>query len=193
MVCLSDAAYGEEVHVSTLKATGFKCFSDLTVELEGKPQLVVVCGENGSGKSSVIDAISSWRLRQHFGVGDAAYFTKGGDTTGGAGPGDVAITFHEGTPADPKAAVYVRTAQRVTVECSGSGVQALSSPRELAGPARSADIDDRVAENYQRLVAASINALWDQSQRTRPIGDVVDELVGRVAGPLGRLLPGLVF
>lgn len=193
MLANRTSAYGPNVHISELKASDFKCFSDLKLSIEHQPKLVVVCGENGAGKSSVLDAVSSWRLRQHFGVADPAYFTKGGDTNSGAGAGSLSITFHEGPPADPRASVYVRTAQRVTVDFSGSGVQMLQRPRELAGPARSADLDDRVAENYQRLVAASISALWDQTQRARAIGDIVDELVGTVANPLGRLLPGLTF
>jgi len=52
------------MHVSRLIATQFKCFADLTIDLDGTPQLVVLCGENGTGKSSVLDAVASWRLRQ---------------------------------------------------------------------------------------------------------------------------------
>lgn len=190
---VTSGTYRGCVHIRELHVANFKCFSELGAEIPGRPRLVVLCGENGTGKSSVIDAIASWRLRQHFGISDPAFFTKGGDTAAGLGPGDIQLVFHEGPPADTRAAVYVRTAQRLTVEFAAPGMGALQRPRELAGPMRTIDLDDRVAENYQRLVAASINALWDREARDRPIGEIVDELVGRIDEPLGRLLPGLRF
>lgn len=181
------------MHIRELRVSNFKCFTELHIDLPEPAQLVVLCGENGRGKSSVLDAIGSWRLRRNFGINDPTFFIKGGDTVQGVELSDIALNFHEEMPADPRLAVYVRTAQRITVEFVAPQIANLQRPHELAGPTRSIDLDDRVGENYQRLVSASIRALWDRDRRDRAIGDVVDELVGRIDGPLGRLLPGLRF
>lgn len=182
------------MHISNLRASRFKCFTDLTIDLPGKPRLIVLCGENGRGKSSILDAIASWRLRSRWGIPDPGFFAKGGDAGSPAGvASEVQIVFHEDVEIDPRQAVYVRTAQRLTVEFGGGGIQRLEHPHDAQGPHRSIDLDDRVGENYQRLISASIDALWDAEGRDRSVGDIVDALVGRVDGPLGRLLPGLKF
>jgi hypothetical protein len=179
------------MHVRRLHATGFKSFANLGIELPGRPRLVVLCGENGTGKSSVIDALASWRLRRHWGVSDPSFFAKGGDPS--VGPGEVVLDFHEASEADFRGLVYVRTAQRVTVDFAASGVGRVQEVLELPGPMRSIDIDDRVTEDYQRLVASSIEALWDEDQAHVPAGEIVQALVGEIRAPLERLLPGLKF
>lgn len=179
------------MHVRRLHMTGFKSFANLAIELPGTPRLVVLCGENGTGKSSVIDALASWRLRLHWGIHDPSFFAKGGDTS--AGPGNVTLEFHEPTEEDSRALVYVRTAQRVTVDFQASGMGRVEEALAVTGPQRSIDIDDRVTEDYQRLIASSVEALWDEKRADVPAGEIVQALVGEIQGPLNRLLPGLKF
>lgn len=180
------------MHVKELKLTEFKAFSDLTIRLPARPSLVMLCGPNGSGKSSLLDAFSSWRQSQRWGLPDPEFFRRGGDRGSGV-EGQFQLEFHEGAPPDPLAGVYVRTAQRITVEFINSHLQRLEAAKEQQGPTRSIDLDDRVAENFQRLVTLSIDALWDLEGRDRVVGDIVDGFVGAIAKPLERLLPGLRF
>ena len=171
----------------------FKAFADLEIQLAAQPSLVVLCGENGSGKSSISDAISHWRNRDHWGWGnDPAFFRRGGDRAAGA-EGSVEIDLHEGPLPDRRAAAYVRTAQRITVEFTNPGLQQMQPATELPGPHRSIDVDDRIGEDYQRLISLSVDAVWDEDQRNKPAGEFVDGLVGAIGEPLGRLLPGLRF
>lgn len=185
------APYACLMHIRRLHATVFKSFADLEIELPTTPNLVVLCGENGTGKSSVIDALASWRLRHSWGINDPSFFAKGGDPS--AGPGNVVLDFHEAIQGDPRALVYVRTAQRVTVDFQASAVGRVEEPLAMPGPMRTIDIDDRVTEDYQRLVARSIEALWDEDRAEVPAGQIVQALVGEIQGPLERLLPGLRF
>ena len=181
-----------EMHVKELKLNDFKAFSDLTIKLPGEPSLVMLCGPNGSGKSSLLDAFSRWRQRSHWGLPDPEFFRRGGDR-GGGGEGQYEIEFHEGPPPDSRPSIYVRTAQRITVEFTNSNLQRLEAAKNQQGPTRSIDLDDRVAENFQRLVTQSIDALWDREARERRAGEIVDSFVGAIDEPLQRLLPGLRF
>jgi predicted ATPase len=172
----------------------FKAFKDLEIQIPTRPSLVVLCGENGSGKSSINDAIASWRNQQHWGFGgDPAFFRRGGDRAA-VENGVVEIDFHgDVNPGDRRAAVYVRTAQRITVEFTNPGLSQIQPAIELPGPPRSIDVDDRIAEDYQRLISLSVDAVWDEEQRDRPAGEFVDRVVGGIADPLTRLIPGLKF
>lgn len=177
--------------IKRLHAAPFKPFSSLTVTIDESPRLVMACGMNGSGKSSFIDAISLWRQQQHWGINDPTYYARGGTSTSPQG-GAVQLEFHGEEPADRRVAVNVRTAQRVTVDFS---IGNIGQPEDLLtdpGPRRTIDLDTRVEQNYRRLMAESVRALWD---RTNPrMSDVIiNTLVGSIAEPLGRLLPGFVF
>jgi hypothetical protein len=177
------------MHVRRLQLNQFKYFEDLELTLDGHPRLVILSGENGTGKSSVIDGISAWRYRQRWGLADPEFFSRGG--LAGAG-GAVALDFHEPVE-DFRKTVYTRTAQRVSVEFGGQGLLASTPLLEEPGPPRSIDLDQRMQEDYQRLVAVSVERMWDPAHAQTPAGDIVSELVGEVARPLDRLLPGLRF
>jgi hypothetical protein len=177
------------MHVRRLHLTQFKYFEDLEVILDSRPRLVVLSGENGTGKSSVIDGISSWRLRQRWGLSDPEFFSRGG-VPGTAS--ELVMEFHEPVE-DFRKTVYTRTAQRVSVEFGGQGLAASTSLLEEPGPQRSIDLDQRMQHDYQRLVAVSVERMWDPAQAATPAGEIVNELVGEVAKPLDRLLPGLRF
>lgn len=179
------------MRVKELRLNEFKAFSDLTIRLPGSPSLVMLCGPNGSGKSSLLDGLSKWRQRRQWGEPDPDFFLRGGDR--GQGKGQHQIEFHEGAPSDALASVYVRTAQRVTVEFTNDNLQRLEAAKNQRGPIRSIDVDDRVGENFQRLATQSINVLWDRESRDRLAGEIVDSFVGAIDDPLQRLLPGLQF
>jgi len=181
------------MHIRKLTMQNFKAFLDLAIELPKSPSLVVLCGENGTGKSSINDAIGTWRNTQHWGYGgDPEFFRRGGDR-GDDVNGQVDIEFHEDPPTDRRAAAYIRTAQRITVEFINQGLQQMPPAIDQPGPHRSIDVDDRIAEDYQRLIALSVDAIWDKEEREKPAGEFVDQLVGGIADPLARLLPGLQF
>ncbi len=176
--------------IHKVTATAFKPFASLEVTIDDSPRLVMACGMNGSGKSSLIDAISLWRQQQHWGMSDPGYYSRGGQASGGQG--SVQLEFHGDLPGDPRSAVHVRTAQRVTVEFSIGNVGQPKDPLEDPGPRRSIDLDTRVDQNYRDLIGRSVVELWDRAH-PRMNTAIIDELVGSIRDPLARLLPGFVF
>lgn len=174
--------------IQRLHAAPFKPFSSLTVTIEEVPRLIMACGINGSGKSSFIDAISLWRQQQHWGIQDPTYYSRGGTPSSPQG-GQVMLEFHGEPPADRRMAVNVRTAQRVTVDFN---IGSIGQPEDLLsdpGPRRTIDLDTRVEQNYRRLMAESVRRLWDRNH-PQMSDDIIGTLVGSIAEPLGRLLPG---
>lgn len=177
------------MHIRDLSLIKFKNFEDLDIQMPEQPKLVVLCGENGTGKSSVIDGISSWRHRQTIGVHDPEFYAPGGIT---AVPSNTHVQFHEEF-TDARATTYTRTAQRVTVEFSAQSQAPPQAMLDVPGPLRTIDLDQRIVEDYQRLVGLSIERLWNPENAGTAAGEIVSELVGAVAAPLTRLLPGLTF
>jgi hypothetical protein len=81
----------------------------------------------------------------------------------------------------------------VSVDFLVAGVEKPIDILEDPGPRRTIDLDQRVEQNYTRLIAQSVTALWDRTAPNQTTGDIVGRLVGDIAAPLERLLPGLVF
>jgi predicted ATPase len=178
------------VRVTEIHLQNFKQFSELRVQIPSTARLVVLCGPNGSGKSSVFDALAYWRRRQNVGLVDPLFFRLGGAAE--APTESVNVSFDQ-PPADARLALHIRTAQRVTVEFANQGLQRLEPAGLDAGPGRLIEIDERVQRNFQRLVAASISALWSHEERGTPAGDIVGNLTGAINAPLSELLEGLTF
>jgi DNA repair exonuclease SbcCD ATPase subunit len=86
--------------IHRLSVNSFKPFKSLGVTIEDTPRLVVACGQNGTGKSSLIDAISLWRQQRIFGNSDPRYYARGGldENT------PVGLTFHWHGDGEPNPA-----------------------------------------------------------------------------------------
>ncbi len=185
------------MHVRSLKLHDFKGFSDLELTLERTPKLVVLCGPNGVGKSSVFDAFRSWAGQRGAGGGwssDQEYFIKQGAAFSGDWGRTVDITFDEDlTGADQRKRIYVRTAHRNDPEFSNTAIQRPGDLLDVAQPRRMIDNDVRVTENYQRLVGLGINALYSGNEDQRNVGELREKFVGELRDRVLRLFPDLAL
>jgi predicted ATPase len=182
------------MHVRLIRATGFKRFSDLTVEMPGSPRLVVMCGPNGSGKSCLLEAISIWARMQ--GVGgwnpDPSYLVKGGGEASGGWGNLVHVEFHESW-SEKRKLVTVRSAYRNDPEFQ---LAELKRTGELLDDANSTairmiDNDARVAANYQRLVASTLMNVFDGSHDGVEVQVLRQEVMEPVRSAMQALFPGL--
>jgi recombinational DNA repair ATPase RecF len=48
------------MHIRRIHLREYKCFTELTVELPTPARLVMMCGPNGNGKSSLLEAMKLW-------------------------------------------------------------------------------------------------------------------------------------
>jgi predicted ATPase len=181
------------VHISRVQVRSFKRFHDLTIEIPGSPKLVVLCGPNGIGKSSLIDALRLWHGGHGSGEGwfiDETYHRKSGDAV--LGVGDlIAIDFVEPLPADPRKLIYARSAYRHEPDFQMSTIS--SQGEILAAPKsnRMIDSESKVSNNYLRLIAATLDELYGGDHDAETVGALRDRQIGRVREVMRSLFPSL--
>ncbi|MDX6486458.1 MAG: hypothetical protein QOF43_1611 [Gaiellaceae bacterium] len=187
------------MHLMEVRARDFRRFTDLTIRISPTPRLVVLAGPNGSGKSSLFDAFRLWSGLHGMGwQQDNEYFVKRTDLALTAD--QVEVQFHEsadlgGSSVAARKAFYVRTAYRNDPEFATQQLQRVGSPLET--PAQTAqrmiDNDVRVTENYQRLVALTLDDVYDGEHDDLQIRDVRESYIGTLRDALRRIFPDLTL
>jgi len=169
----------------------FKRFHDLSVT--GIPEtvkLVILTGPNGSGKTSLFEAFNYWmsflRGQNSFEAEYHSRLSVTGPSTAHELLQKIDLQFH-GVPdvrndVDRKRkAFYIRSAYRhepdFTVNGLGAADDILADSRRAQ---RLIQQEQRVSENYQRMVAEAVMALYsdDPTTQQKLVRDVADELIG---------------
>lgn len=181
------------MHISRIRARSFKRFHDLTIELSTTPRLVVMCGPNGLGKSSVFDALRLWQ-GGHSNEGwfvDESYHRKTGESAIGATE-MVEVEFVETfPPMNPRKAIYVRSAYRHEPDFQTNAIQRSGDVLEAPKSRRMIDAETKVSDNYQRLVSATIDDVFGGKRDSMSVAELRDSHIGRVRDAMLKLFPGL--
>ncbi len=184
----------------------FKRFIDLTIsDIPGSVKLVILTGPNGSGKTSLFEAFNYW---MNFARGqntfEAEYHSRMSapeTTDAGALLRHIELTFH--SVADVRAdnnqkrkAFYIRSAYRHEPDFTSNG---LGAAEDILNDSRRAMRlilqEQRVSENYQRMVAESVMALYSDDPETQQkrVGDLADALIGEVRVAMRQVFDDLVL
>jgi len=201
----------ENIHIRD-----FKRFSDL--EIANIPQtakLVLLTGPNGSGKTSLFEAFNYWMkisARQDWNF-DKDYYSRpvkseslednpstrgrnlAKETWDKIAPSFFGITGDIRHNQDLcKKVFYIRSAYRHSPDFTAEGLHRLDDILNDSGRASMLMLSEsRVQDNYQRLVGASLEKLYDQSQRDKTAGQITDELIGEVRQAMLRVFDGLLL
>lgn len=189
--------------LASARIRDFKRFTDLTItDLPPAARLVVLVGPNGAGKTSLFEAFNYWvsiaRQRQSF---DPLYHAK----TGAATVANwlemlerIQLTFHDAqlnpqsSPQEALKSFYLRSAYRHEADFT---VDQLSRTDDVLldskRPGTLITGEARVSDNYQRIVSASVAALYDPSNKAVAAGEIVERLVGRVRDGISRVFDNL--
>jgi len=179
------------VHVKNVHIESFKRFADLTIEgLAPNTRLVVLCGPNGTGKSSVFDAFAMYAvtLGVNTSHGYLARYHARQSAQVSNWPNTLRVDFHESLPtpdAQRKRLFYFRTAYRHQAEFQGNLLQPPGNVLEIALP-RMADADVRAADNYARLLLQGVDILLDDTTSI-PTAEVREILMGELNQSLDAL------
>jgi predicted ATPase len=182
------------MRVSSIRLHNFKRFSDLVISgIPKTAKLVVVVGPNGCGKSSLFDAFLQWyRSKAGFGNSrDDSYFRKSSEHNFDF-LNNVIIDLH-GDSAVRKGSLYVRTAYRNDPDFNISNFQREEAPSEQLRFNRVIDNDLTVGANYQRLLYDTMAGIYDQSNNTKTVQFLREELIGQVRDSMRRVFGDLIL
>jgi predicted ATPase len=185
------------MHVRAIRLNRFRRFTDLAVEVPETPRLVVLCGPNGTGKSSLFDALRVWN-EINGGAGPAGinsdfeYLAKG-EQANFAWQERVKVEFHEDLQSvpDPRERIYYRTAYRNEAEFAMHQISRAGTPLEAPRPPRLIDNDARVSDNYQRLIGQSLDGLYRGGDDTATVRDLRERFIGVLRDAFLRIFPDL--
>lgn len=194
------------MRIENIHIRGFKRFEDLTVtDIPATAKLVLLTGPNGSGKTSLFEAFNFWmsfaRGQHNF---EAEYHVR-------AVPGSLAeahqllqkiqIKLHgtddvRNDPDRKRKSFYIRSAYRHEADFTTNGLgNAEDILNDARRPQRLIHQEQRVSENYQRMVAETVLALYsdDPINQQKKVSELADELIGEVRVAMGRVFGDLLL
>ncbi len=176
-----------------VKLKDFKRFDDLTVELGDTPsRIIALVGPNGSGKSSIFDAFE--KIQRQYKHADRSvdiwFYAKKLFSLLEEEKTDAHIVSAlkaDGTNSFNEKSFHIRTAYRFTDSLKVNATRALPKVGEdRQRPATSSAIDNRMLENYERLLGNALSAFWKEEEVTNT--SVKGELIGKINEILNEVL-----
>jgi hypothetical protein len=190
--------------IASLRVLEFKRFTDMTISgLPESARLVVLIGPNGSGKSSLFEAFNFWASPSRGVLFDPQYHQKTS-----VPPVDnwshthnkILLRFHDAQispqsqSVQARKAFYFRSAYRHEPDFNiGTFQRTDDILSDSKRPAYLISTDARVADDYQRLVFDSLQALYAKENQQSVVSTLTDRLVGPVRGAMARVFKDLVL
>jgi len=187
------------VKIKEIRLNRFKRFTDLKiVDIPDTAKLVVLVGPNGSGKTSLFEALHHWHKAKAFGnVGTRDYIEKAADETSNKQSwyqNKVQIEFvddKEFSQEQIKNKFYFRSAYRNEPDFTFANLSKQVDPTQTIRLKDLMQNDLTVSANYQRIVAGTIASVYETSNNTKTVEQLRDELIGRVRTSLSNVFEDL--
>lgn len=184
------------MHIKSMKLSQFRGFTDLTLQNIPPVKLVMLIGPNGTGKSSIFDALLTWSGAYTSNLNwDPTFHNKQSSPQPRQWNQSIEkVELHEGNPPGPdawKKLCYFRSAYRNEAEFSQGNLGALP---DLAARrfTRTIENDAAVSANYRRLIMQTIRDVWGSGTgRDRSLEQYANAVVEKVNASLSRVLPHL--
>jgi predicted ATPase len=187
-----------QMHIKEIQAKAIKRFSDLQIKsLPPTARLIVLTGPNGCGKSSVLELLRFWH--QHHATGhhwDPSYYVKAGEQVESFGQRNVNVTFHETIPSSTelrRKLIYVRSAYRNQPDFVVEHLRRKESVLGREQIHRLIDNDTTVADNYERLVSATVAGVYDGGHDRKTVPELRDMLLGQVRKSMSSVFGDLLL
>ncbi len=190
------------VKIKEVKLNRFKRFTNLTLtNIPETAKLVVLVGPNGSGKTSLFEALNHWYKFKGFndrGIQDYLEKNDGEisnpETWRQTSHNKVEISFHNEQQLNQqqiKNKFYFRTAYRNEADFTVSNLNKQNNPAENIKLQNLMQNDQTVSENYQRLVAQTLAGVYEPSNNNKTVEQLRDELIGKIKTSLSKIFEDL--
>jgi len=190
------------VKIKEVKINRFKRFTNLTLtNIPETAKLIVLVGPNGSGKTSLFEALNHWYKYKAFNQPGSQDYVEKNDgeisnpqTWRQTSQNKVEISFHNDQQLNQqqiKGKFYFRTAYRNEPDFTVSNLQKQNNPADAIKIQNLMQNDQTVSENYQRLVAQTLAGVYKQSNNTKTVEQLRDELIGKIKQSLSKIFEDL--
>lgn len=184
----------------------FKRFHELKInDIPRTAKLIVLTGPNGSGKTSLFDAFNFWMRckKERYGV-DSEYYSRDRDTSDRWSQllERIVLEFYDYEPAnvgdragDNRKEFYIRSAFRHEADFT---IRSLEKSENIlinsGAPETLKEPEKRVSDNYQRIVASAVNALFNDEDAQQQSGlEIRDALIGQIRKAMRKVFPDLIL
>ena len=180
--------------IKSVELRKFRRFSNLQItDIPQRAKLVVLVGTNGTGKSSLFDAFSLWKMYlRNTGAGIDEDYHQNTNYLEVNQPNfnflqNTKIDFHDFTIQEiqqnekGKKAFYIRSPYRHEADFAINEMRRSSEIlNDDRHPAFMINQDSRVSDNYQRLVSETIDFLYTEDDDEIIKKDVRDRLIKEI-------------
>ena len=185
--------------ISEVSLKRFKRFTDLKItRIPNTAKLVVLVGPNGSGKTSIFEALNHWYKVKGFNSrGSQDYIEKNDGERSDQNTwfqNKVEIKFFDNrqySQEQIKGKFYFRTAYRNEPDFTASNLNRQNNPAENIKLENLMQNDQTVSENYQRLVAQTLAGVYEKSNNEKTVEQLREELVGKIKESLSTIFEDL--
>lgn len=184
------------MHIKRVQIVGFRRFTDLTIEkIPPSAKLVMLAGPNGTGKSSLFDAMRIWQsVRSDYPFTyDVDYYRKGKATVSTLND-QIEIDFYDTSEWDQdryRKAFYIRSAYRNEADFQLDNLRRLESIFDMPKVMRLIDNDQSVRVNYLALVSASVAGIYSRNRDDQTVRELREAYIGGVRDAMQRIFPDL--
>lgn len=189
--------------IKEIALNSFKRFTNL--KLAGIPdtaKLIVLVGPNGSGKTSVFEALNYWyKLNGHsfaretdLDYLDKNYNKQSDINNWYQSDNHVRIKFHNSqqySKKQIKSKFYFRTAYRNDPDFTISDLKRQDNPIDSLRLKNLSQNDQTVFENYQRLISKTLANVYKESNNEMKVEELREELIGKIKDSLSRIFEDL--
>lgn len=179
--------------IKSLELINFKRFTNLKINVGNEEvKLVVLVGPNGSGKSSIFDAFEQIGGRNKPNVYEDQIYLKKNQSQNWDASIETDHGIYSKTNSPPVNAFYLRSSYRYEPDFGVNTIQSKDNiVTDSKRPKRMIDMDQRVQDNYERLVEETINGIYSGKKDNLKVEELREELIGNVRNKMKLVFPDL--